>query len=309
MTDTSIPRNDSENLVEVKSRDEETLIQECHAIYEKKIKPSAEEVIIGFWEIGCKYIQYEAEGWIVKGFGEGTVKKISEKLGIYWTQLYAAKNLAERFPTEQDLRELFFDMNERGLRVTWSSIRKNVLPKNAGMQSDSKNHELMAEGERAAAQVENVVTQITEEINRGNVPDEQMEEKVNVRSALRETLVDANKAMQEFPKPQRESNPDYIRWLKEQPEWACVVTGDLEADPHHVQSVGAGGSDVLVVPLSREFHTEVHSDPTFWNKHKLVLCEWFYNKHKIDLRWMAKTPPTYGNNPNVITPNLYHEID
>jgi hypothetical protein len=287
MTNTIIPRNDSEHFAEIKSKDENTLVQECHEIYQRRIKPSAEEVIIGFWEIGCKYIQYEAEGWIVRGFGEGTVKKIADKLGIYWTQLYAAKNMAERFPTEQDLRELFFDMNEKGIRVTWSSIRKNVLPKNAGMQSDSKNHELMAEGERAAAQVENVVTQITEEIHRGNVPDDQIEEMVGVRSALRETLTDAEKAMQEFPKPQREGDPDYIRWIKTQPEWACVITGDLEADPHHVQSVGSGGSDALVIPLSREFHTEVHSDPTFWNRHKLVLCEWFYNKHQIDVRWTA----------------------
>ena len=290
---TLIPHNDHRKgnkmteILEVEVKDEHTLIQECHEIYVKRIKPSAEEVIIGFWEIGCKYIQYEAEGWIVRGFGEGTIKNIAERLDIYWTQLYAAITIAERYATEHDLRQLFSEMSERGLRVTWSSIRKNVLPKNVGMKSDSKNHELMAEGERAAAQVENVVTQITEEIHRGNVPEDQVEEMVNVRSKLRETLIDADQAMQEFPKPQRESDPDYLRWLKTQPEWACVVTGDLEADPHHVQSVGAGGSDVLVVPLTRDLHTEVHSDPTFWNRHKLVLCEWFYNKPKIDLRWTA----------------------
>ena len=274
--------------VEVLKRDERTLIAECEEIYSKKIKRQAESIIFGFWEIGAKFIQYEAEGWIERGYGESTVKRVAEELNIYWTQLYAAKNFAERCPTEQDVRDLMSQMKEKGISANWSNIRTKVLPKNAGLQKEEKHQQLMAEGERHASKAEEVITQLTEEINRGNVTEENREEVESVRAHLKHALQDANKALQAFPKPQREANRDYLDWIKEQPEWMCILTGDLEADPHHIHTVGAGGSDALVVPLSREMHDDAHKG-SFWTGHNLrMLAEWFYSKHEIDKRWLQE---------------------
>lgn len=272
--------------LEIKTKDEKSLIAECREIYESKIKHQSEDIVLGFWEIGKRFIQYEAEGWIQRKHGEATVTRVAESLNIYYTQLYAAKNFAERYPTELEVRELFFDLKQKGITPTWTSIRSKVLPKNAGLKKEEKQQFLMAEGEKAAAKVEEIVTQLTEEITRGDVEEKDVEEIKSVQDSLRRTMVEAEKALQAFPKPQREKSRDYLDWIKTQPEWACIATGDIEADPHHVQTVGSGGSDAFVVPLSREEHTKAHLGD-YWSGHKLIgLCKWFYNKSEIDKRWI-----------------------
>ena len=40
------------------------------------------------------------------------------------------------------------------------------------------------------------------------------------------------------------------------PDMCCVCGGN--AEPHHVRSVGSGGSDLTCVPLCRRHHTEAH---------------------------------------------------
>jgi hypothetical protein len=276
----------------VRTRDEKTLIVECREIYDTRIKPQTEEVIFGYWEIGGKFIQYEAEGWIERKRGEATIVNVAESINVYYTMLYAAKNFAERYPTEQDVRDLLFSMNQKGISPTWSAIRTKVLPKNAGLKKEEHHQQLMSEGERAAAKVEEVVTQLTAELERGNVSNGDREEVESVRAQLRGTMISAEKALQAFPKPQRESDKDYLKWIKTQPEWACVVTGDLDADPHHVQTVGSGGSDALVVPLAREEHDKAHHG-SYWTGRNLInLCSWFYNKHEIDRRWLEENNAT-----------------
>jgi hypothetical protein len=274
--------------IPVMVKDEKSLIVECRDIYERKIKSQSEDIIFGFWEIGSRFIQYEAEGWIERKHGEATVTKVAENLGIYYTQLYAAKAFAGKYPTEQDVRELLFSMKEKGISATWTSIRTKVLPKNAGLKKEERQQQLMGEGEKAAAKVEQIITELTQEINRGEASDSQVEEMISVKETLQKTMIEADKALQAFPKPQRESDGDYISWIKKQPEWACIATGDTEADPHHVQTVGSGGSDIFIVPLSREEHTKAHHGD-YWTGYKLInLCKWFYSKHEIDRRWIKE---------------------
>lgn len=57
-----------------------------------------------------------------------------------------------------------------------------------------------------------------------------------------------------FPKQTREVNEDYLEFIRKQP---CCISGE-NAEPHHLKSVGSGGSDMSCVPLSRKLHTEVH---------------------------------------------------
>lgn len=57
-----------------------------------------------------------------------------------------------------------------------------------------------------------------------------------------------------FPKPVRQEDADYLRFIKRQP---CVLD-HLAADAHHVTSRGAGGSDYQTIPLCRKHHRELH---------------------------------------------------
>lgn len=61
-------------------------------------------------------------------------------------------------------------------------------------------------------------------------------------------------------KQRRYVDEKYKAWVRTQP---CLVHGSRcqqqpERDPHHLISVGSGGSDRSCVPLCREVHTRVH---------------------------------------------------
>ena len=59
-----------------------------------------------------------------------------------------------------------------------------------------------------------------------------------------------------FPKPTRLRDEKYLDWIRAQPCAVCLKYG---AEPHHMQTRGAGGSDHLVVPLCRLHHTMIHT--------------------------------------------------
>ena len=81
-------------------------------------------------------------------------------------------------------------------------------------------------------------------------------------------------------KPVRYKNEAYKEYIKQQP--CCVTgmmivnqdTGNIESDPHHTISKGAGGSDLSCVPLLHELHQECHS----------IGQETFQKKYDIDFK-------------------------
>lgn len=69
----------------------------------------------------------------------------------------------------------------------------------------------------------------------------------------------------------RETDEDHLALVREMP---CLVFGCWsKADPHHVISRGAGGSDLSAVPLCREHHRELHTtgQAKFEYKHNVTL--------------------------------------
>lgn len=53
-------------------------------------------------------------------------------------------------------------------------------------------------------------------------------------------------------KKKRYENPDYLIYIRTKP---CLVCDSGETVPHHTKSVGAGGSDLLTIPLCADHHT------------------------------------------------------
>lgn len=86
-----------------------------------------------------------------------------------------------------------------------------------------------------------------------------------------------------FPKLQRWTNDDYLKWVKSQP---CCVCGATADDPHHIIGYGQGGigtkaHDLFTIPLCRVHHSELHKDPKGWeqeNGSQLVLLFKFLDR-------------------------------
>jgi len=76
---------------------------------------------------------------------------------------------------------------------------------------------------------------------------------------------------EDLQKPKRVVDWDYLADIKQQP--SCV--SGKKAEPHHLITVGAGGSDYCAVPLTRPEHNEIHRDglKEFEKNHKINL--WF----------------------------------
>lgn len=59
--------------------------------------------------------------------------------------------------------------------------------------------------------------------------------------------------MTAIPKVKRYLNEDYLNYIREQ---KCLECGN-NAEPHHWKTRGAGGSDLLAIPLCRRHHVEI----------------------------------------------------
>lgn len=82
------------------------------------------------------------------------------------------------------------------------------------------------------------------------------------------------------PKAIRLELPEYLQWVKTQP---CCGCGQQADDPHHIINHGFGGmgtkaNDLLVIPLCRICHGELHQDVKAWER-----------KHGSQLLWVLKT--------------------
>ncbi|HCN9454177.1 TPA: DUF968 domain-containing protein [Escherichia coli] len=95
-------------------------------------------------------------------------------------------------------------------------------------------------------------------------------------------------------KPQREEMPVYTRWVKTQ---KCMTCGNQADDPHHIIGHGLGGmgtkaDDLLVIPLCRKCHSELHAGvKDFEEKHgsQLLLLIRFlmHARNSGVLKWKA----------------------
>ena len=75
--------------------------------------------------------------------------------------------------------------------------------------------------------------------------------------------------MAAVPKKKRIKNPEYLQFVREH---GCAICGQY-ANPHHLITRGAGGSDYMAIPLCDPHHIEIHR--IGWMA--------FQEKHKIDL--------------------------
>ena len=62
--------------------------------------------------------------------------------------------------------------------------------------------------------------------------------------------------------------PQYLEFCRRH---VCVVCANPETVAHHVKTIGAGGSDLLALPLCVHHHNEVHTmgKDTFQTRNKL----------------------------------------
>jgi len=80
----------------------------------------------------------------------------------------------------------------------------------------------------------------------------------------------------------REEDPAYLKWIHDQPEFRCVLSGTDQVDACHLKSKGAGGSDYFVIPMSHELHFALDHGPR-GSKHihreaqlRQAIAAWYY---------------------------------
>lgn len=60
-----------------------------------------------------------------------------------------------------------------------------------------------------------------------------------------------------FPKPQRQTDPEYLKFIRLH---LCIVPGcGQRSEAHHLVTRGAGGSDYSAIPLCHEHHAKLHA--------------------------------------------------
>lgn len=75
-----------------------------------------------------------------------------------------------------------------------------------------------------------------------------------------------------FPKSPREVDEMYLQFVRTQP---CVVAScNTKAEPHHLISRGAWGSDYTCIPMCRKHHSEIEQLGTDKFQHRYSLNTW-----------------------------------
>ena len=73
-----------------------------------------------------------------------------------------------------------------------------------------------------------------------------------------------------FWKPERIESEEYLEWVRNRP---CLIHQTVPSDPHHLKTVGSGGSDYTAVPFCRACHDTYHRKG----------LNFFESTHKINL--------------------------
>lgn len=283
---------------DVMIKNEDTLLMECDEIWKKFLLPAYRNLLLGYWELGSKIIQYEAEGWIERRKGDQTIRKIGTYLHVHYVNLYSAIKLASLFPSANSLRECILRRERDGMSVTWTSFKREVLPTNPPhlMSKKTIQEETLNEAERVASRLEDLTQKIMEMKSEAET-EEDKEIAKNVEERLRETLQEHTDILQAIPKKKREKSREYLDWIKSQPEWQCIMHGfqhdpenGMHIDPHHIKSRGAGGSDFDVIPVCRECHGLAETGQLWRDKTAIIaLFHWAYAKPAIDERYLRET--------------------
>ena len=99
-------------------------------------------------------------------------------------------------------------------------------------------------------------------------------------------------------RPRREEDKTYLKWIRTQPEWECLITGNRgeDIDACHLRSKGAGGSDYFVFPLRHELHMQMDHSPrgsahgARESRMRDELSLWWYNLPAIHKRYFEAHP-------------------
>ena len=276
---------------------EETLAEECKEHW-LTVTQGLQSVAKGYWQIGKAFIAYEEQGIIKREHGQGTVDKIAGTLSISRSYLYAAINFAEAYPEWHTAHMMINDRVRQGLSAEWYYIRTQVLPKNTREPTIDRHHQIMNKVEKAAGNLEAMIGELTTVAQEDEAPVEELGNVIAAASQVTHQAQETLNAVKAHPKPQREKDTDYLDWLKQQSEWACIMTGDLEADACHLTSIGAGGSDLWCFPLTRELHSKSHQDIEFFYKHRQKIAEWFYLLPRLHERFHAEKGNRIEEQPN-----------
>lgn len=87
-----------------------------------------------------------------------------------------------------------------------------------------------------------------------------------------------------IPKPRRFIDEEYLDVIR---TLHCAVCFAVPAEPHHLISRGAGGSDHYCVPLCRKHHSELEQVGKTKFEHKHDIDLWRYNSMLLS-RYAAK---------------------
>jgi len=84
------------------------------------------------------------------------------------------------------------------------------------------------------------------------------------------------------PKPVRQTDEDYVDWIRGKD---CLICGSPGSDPAHLDTRGSGGSDLTCVPLCRTHHREQEDNPLrdFEQEYKINLWKC---SHRLLRRYM-----------------------
>lgn len=269
---------------------ERALAKECSALRKQYILPAMKATAEGYWRIGSLFVKYEQEGKIVRIRGGETVKNVSQELNMAPANLYSAISFARQYPTWETAETMIQGRIRQQLSTDWYAIRTDVLPAHTEHTPEERHDAVMTRIERKAHHLEKEIDELKAAREEVNADVESIE---TVIGAVEEVIEEARHIRIE--KPTRQADVDYIKWLKSQPEFVCIITGDIEADACHLQSVGAGGADYFVFPLTRELHSESHSNPSFFYRNKIQIAKWFYRLPVIHYRYCQETGMNYSD--------------
>jgi len=86
--------------------------------------------------------------------------------------------------------------------------------------------------------------------------------------------------------PQRQTDEDYVDWIRDQP---CLVCRRPGSDPAHLDTRGSGGSDLTCVPLCRRHHREQEDNPLSKFEDEYHINLWRCS-HRLLRRYLSDQP-------------------
>ena len=84
-------------------------------------------------------------------------------------------------------------------------------------------------------------------------------------------------------KPHRIEDKKYLEYIRKR---GCLISNE-KADPHHLTTRGACGSDYTAIPLSRKYHTEIEQNGVKKFEEKYKINTW-KEAHRLLERFMLQ---------------------